>query len=156
MATEQVIEDRVLDIFKAQPELMAEEVFPLYEEAYGETSRSNSIHTTISRLTKKGLLYVVRRKQSPLTKKTVNVWKYNDGTTVPVVDASVTSKPTSHQIQAELDVLKARYKNEQESNTKLYGIIERLREENEKLQKENTRLEGELSAEHMNQAGVDL
>lgn len=66
-------------------ELAAEEVFPLYEEQHGETSRSNSIHTTISRLTKKGLLYVVRRKSSPLTKKTVNVWKYNDGS-IPVAE----------------------------------------------------------------------
>jgi len=83
MATEQVIEERVLDVYKAHTELAAEDVFPLYEEQYGETSRSNSIHTTISRLTKKGLLYVVRRKTSPLTKKTVNVWKYNDGS-IPV------------------------------------------------------------------------
>ena len=83
MATEQVIEERVLDIFKAQNELMAEEVFPLYEEQFGETSRSNSIHTTISRLTKKNFLYVVRRKTSLLTGKTVNVWKYNDGS-IPV------------------------------------------------------------------------
>lgn len=85
MATEQVIEERVLDVYKAHDELAAEDVFPLYEEQYGETSRSNSIHTTISRLTKKGLLYVVRRKTSPMTKKTVNVWKYNDGS-IPVAE----------------------------------------------------------------------
>ena len=72
MATEQVIEDRILTVFQGHNELMAEEVFPLYEEAFGETSRSNSIHTTLSRLTRKGLLYVVRRQVSPLTKKTVN------------------------------------------------------------------------------------
>lgn len=104
MATEQVIEDRVLDLYKAHKELAAEEVFPLYEEQHGETSRSNSIHTTISRLTKKGLLYVVRRKTSPLTKKTVNVWKYNDGS-IPVGDLPVLVNEVSVAREAGKQVL---------------------------------------------------
>lgn len=141
MATEQVIEERVLDIFKGHIELMAEEVFPLYEEAYGETSRSNSIHTTISRLMKKGLLYVVRRQTSPITNKTVNVWKYNDGAVVH--EAFVSEKKLSNnQLKAENDLLLARNKGLEEANMKLLGMIEKLREEIDNF--------------HKDAAGVDL
>jgi len=94
------------------------------------------------------LLYVVRRKQSPLTKKTVNVWKYNDGSVVPVVDVTA-SKPTNSQIQGELNVLQMRYKNLEESNAKLYQLIERLREENDQLK-------NEVQAHVEKEAGVDL
>jgi predicted transcriptional regulator len=128
MATEQVIEERVLDIFQAHPELMAEEVFPLYEEAHGDTSRSNSIHTTISRLAKKGLLFVVRRQVSPLTRKTVNVWKFNDGTVVAVAEAAV-YKPTNKDLSNEAEILRAKNKNLEETNMKLLGIIEGLRDQ---------------------------
>jgi hypothetical protein len=135
MATEQVIEERVLSIYEAHKELMAEQVFPLYEEKYGETSRSNSIHTTLSRLTKKGLLFVIRRDVSPLTKKTVNVWHIADGTPIPVLAANP-DKKTPTQLQGELDVLQLRYKNLEESNAKLYILIEQVRAENQKLQDE--------------------
>jgi predicted transcriptional regulator len=141
MATEQVIEERVLDIFQAHPELMAEEVFPLYEEAHGDTSRSNSIHTTISRLTRKGLLYVVRRQISPLTHKTVNVWKFNDGSVVPVVDNSVV-KSTNKQLNDEAEILRAKNKGLEETNMRLLGLIEDLRNQVQALTEEK--------------AGVDL
>lgn len=132
MSTEQVIEERVLNIYTAHKELMAEQVFPIYEELYGETSRSNSIHTTISRLTRKGLLFVIRRDVSPLTKKTVNVWHIADGTLVPVVD--VVHKPSNSELNHETELLRIKNKNLEETNLKLLGIIERLREENDKLQ----------------------
>jgi len=135
MATEQVIEERVLSIYEAHKELKAEDVFPLYEEKYGETSRSNSIHTTISRLTKKGLLFVIRRDVSPLTKKTVNVWHIADGTPVPVLAADP-DKKTPTQLKGEFDVMQLRYKNLEESNAKLYKIIEDLRAENARLHDE--------------------
>jgi predicted transcriptional regulator len=132
MATEQVIEERVLDIFKANDELMAEEVFPLYEEAHEYTSRSNSIHSALSRLTKKGLLYVVRRKVSPLTHKTVNVWKYNDGS-VSLQTVAATPKPTNKALTNEAEILRAKNKGLEETNLRLLGIIENLRFEVEHL-----------------------
>lgn len=146
--TEQAIEDRVLGIFQTHGELMAEEVFPIYENLHGSTARSNSIHTTISRLTKKGFLYVVRRQTSPQTNKLVNVWKEHTGT-FPQGFVPVAAKPTNSQIQGELDILKLRYKNLEESNTKLYQLIEQLREENDKLKHD---LQHEIEV----QAGADL
>lgn len=98
MATEQTVEDRVLEIFQAHAELMAEEVFPLYEEAFGDTSRSNSIHSALGKLTNKNLLYVIRKQLSPMTRKTVNVWKYNDGVTVPVLISSVVERRVNKKL----------------------------------------------------------
>lgn len=140
MATNQVIEERVLNIYTANKELMAEQVFPIYEELYGETSRSNSIHTTISRLTRKGLLFVIRRDVSPLTKKTVNVWHIADGTPIPTVD--VVHKPSNSELNHEAELLRLKNKNLEETNMKLLGIIERLRED--------------LDNAHKDAAGVDL
>ena len=135
MATEQVIEERVLHIYQDFKELKAEEVFPIYEDRYGKTSRSNSIHTTISRLTKKGLLFVIRRDMSPLTKKTVNVWHIADGTPVPLVDG--VRKPSNSELNHETELLRIKNKNLEEANMKLYGIIERLREQIEGISKEH-------------------
>lgn len=148
MATEQVIEERVLSIYQDFKELKAEEVFPVYEDRYGETSRSNSIHSGLSRLTKKGLLFVIRREVSPLTKKTVNVWHLVDGTPIPVLAADP-DKKTPTQLKGEFDVLQLRYKNLEESNTKLYKLIEEVRAENARLQSEVQALEEE-------KMGVDL
>lgn len=154
MATEQVIEERVLSIYEDHKELMAEQVFPLYEEKYDETSRSNSIHTTISRLTKKGLLFIVRRDVSPVTKKTVNIWHIADGTPVPQVDAI--RKPSNSELSHETELLRLKNKNLEETNMKLLGIIERLREDNDKFQNEVFALETEVSALEAEKAGVDL
>lgn len=128
MATEQAIEDRVLGIYQSNGELMAEEVFPIYEHLHGATARSNSIHTTISRLTKKGFLEVVRRQVSPLTGKTVNVWKEHTGTT-PAPVFITEKKLSNNQLTGENTLLLARNKNLEETNMKLMNMIEKLREE---------------------------
>lgn len=154
MATEKVIEERVLSIYEDHKELMAEQVFPLYEEKYGETSRSNSIHTTLSRLTKKGLLFIVRHDVSPVTKKTVNIWHIADGTSVPVID--IGHKPSNSELNHETELLRLKNKNLEETNMKLLGIIERLREDNDKLQNQVFTLETEVSALEAEKAGVDL
>lgn len=134
MATEQVVEERVLDIYKVHNELMAEEVFPLYEALHEYTSRSNSIHSALSRLTKKGLLFVVRRQVSPLTHKTVNVWKYNDGTAVPVTETAA-YKPTNKDLSNEAEILRAKNKNLEETNMRLLGVIEDLRNQIDNLKR---------------------
>jgi hypothetical protein len=75
---------------------------------------------------------VVRRDVSPLTKKTVNVWHVADGTPVPTLD--VVHKPSNSELNHETELLRNKNKNLEETNLKLLGIIERLREENDKLQ----------------------
>lgn len=127
MSTKDLIKERVLNVFQVNFHngLMAEEVFPLYEELYGATSRSNSIHTTLSQLTKEGLLYVCGKKTSPLTHKTVNVWT-NDSNGIPVVQQTEV-KYTGKQLQEELHILRQKNKTLEETNLRLLGVIEEVR-----------------------------
>jgi len=151
-------QDKILTIFQGHPgqHLMGETVVFEFEDRFGRNGTSDTVRTGISALTRKGYLLETEEVISPTTQEPVKTWVLNEGPIVELPEGAVKKVSTQKQLQTELAVLQARYKNEQESNAKLYGIIERLREENEQLKKENTRLEGELSAEHMNQAGVDL
>jgi hypothetical protein len=130
MSTKQQIKERVLNVFNVSFHngLMAEEVFPLYEELYGATSRSNSIHTTLSQLTKEGHLIVVGKKTSPITHKTVNVWNLNDRSAAPVVK-QLELKLTGKQLQDELNMLRLKNKTLEVTNLHLLGVIEHVRAE---------------------------
>lgn len=118
-------QDRITNIFvEAGKPLSGETVVLTYREQYADSGTSDSIRTAISALTRQGALQEIGTVRSVLTGRMVMTWGINTGSVTPAVTHS---KQSPKQFQAEIDLLKAEKKHLEETNMKLYGIIEELR-----------------------------
>lgn len=140
LSTNQV---RVLVLFQTQPRLNSTQIAEQFEEQFGRISFQTSPSTYVSQLTQKGFLRNVGEELNVQTGKQIGVWERVDGEIVELPELNGKApKQTAHQAKAEITLLLARNKNLEETNLKLMGLIETLREEVDNL--------------HEKAAGVDL
>lgn len=122
--------DRVLGIFIESGNAMTgEEVVLAFKEKYGDNGTSDTIRTAVSALTRKGQL---REEGTKVNAQglTVKTWGLNDG---PVIGQVTHGRQTPKQLQDEVRILEAKNKNLEETNMKLLGQIEALRDEVQSL-----------------------